>query len=260
MDVVPSAWNPSELFIYAVNHRRPSDGGAKGADSTVEIFKTTVGNTHMTHLRTVRDPVILTPNDVVGSPDGASFYFTNDRGSKTGLTRYMELLGYAGGSVGYCHVKKGCKFATQKVHGANGITRAPNNDTFYVSNSIFGGVTVFERQSDDALVKTHTIPTEHPLDNLSLDSDGVLWVSGFPDAIAVVKHMAEPSLQSPVSAFSIARNTGPGSFYGEKYKVTKVFEDDGKVASGSTSVVHDAQRRRLFLHGLASPHLTVCTL
>lgn len=70
MDVVSSS-NPSELFIYAVNHRKPADPKSApvvGADSTMEIFKTTVGTTSLKHVRTIRDPAIITPNDVVGNP------------------------------------------------------------------------------------------------------------------------------------------------------------------------------------------------
>jgi hypothetical protein len=105
---------------------------------------------------------------------------------------------------------------------------------------VTGGITVLERQSDNALLKTHTIPTgsrtspayltvsfslflDRPLDNLSVDTNGVVWAAAFPDAFAIVAHIADPSKLSPSSALSIAMNTGPGSFYGEKFKVTKVY-------------------------------------
>ncbi|KAJ7703303.1 hypothetical protein B0H17DRAFT_1194495 [Mycena rosella] len=260
MDVVPSALNPSELFIYAVNHRKPADAQSApttGADSTVEIFKTTVGNTALIHLHTLRDPIILTPNDVVGSPDGQSLFFTNDHSTKTGHMRLLSLIGLESGSVGYCDVQAGCKYAIRNIIGANGIARAPNNDTIFVSSSTGGGISVLERQSDNALLKTHSIVIDRNLDNLSIDVDGVVWAAGIPSTVAILKHIADPSLRSPSSAHSVARNTGSGSFYGEKFLV---FEDDGTLASGTTSVVHDAQRKRLFLHGIASPHLTICPL
>lgn len=87
LDVVPSASNPEMLYVYAINHRKPVQGIGKkvGANSVVEIFKTTIGENTLTHLRTVEDPVIDTPNDLVGSPDGKSFYFTNDHGAKVGF-------------------------------------------------------------------------------------------------------------------------------------------------------------------------------
>ena len=91
MDVVVSSENPQELFVYLINHRPflPIDKinhKKAGANSTVEIFKTTVGGSEMTHLSTVYDPdVIVTPNDVLGYPDGKSFHFTNEASVKTGL-------------------------------------------------------------------------------------------------------------------------------------------------------------------------------
>lgn len=91
--------------------------------------------------------------------------------------------------------------------------------------------------------------------------------------ITVGKHFEDPSLPAPSSALRFSINTGPNAFYGEKYKVDKVrlwffvskmkvftlfgcyqaFEDDGHIASGITTVVHDARHRRLFLHGKAFP-------
>ncbi len=89
LDVVPSAADPRELFVYAINHRKPVHGQGKlvGADSVVEIFKTTVGGNTLAHMRTMESPIIDTPNDLVGSPDGKSFYFTNDHGDKLGFVR-----------------------------------------------------------------------------------------------------------------------------------------------------------------------------
>jgi arylesterase/paraoxonase len=87
LDVVPSASNPSQLFIYAINHRKPVQGPGKlvGADSVVEIFEAEVGGDTATHVRTIESPVINTPNDIVGASDGRSFYFTNDHGVKVGF-------------------------------------------------------------------------------------------------------------------------------------------------------------------------------
>jgi arylesterase / paraoxonase len=93
MDVVPSTSNSTELYVYAINHRRPVQGSGKkvGANSVVEIFKTTVGGNTLTHLKTVEDRVIDTPNDLVGSSDGKSFYFTNDHGAKVGVVSGPHL-------------------------------------------------------------------------------------------------------------------------------------------------------------------------
>lgn len=97
MDVVPNRADKSELFVYVVSHRPPldwqsglpgTDAAEVGADSVVEVFRTRVGSDELRYWGTFEDPVIVTPNDVVGASDGNSFYFTNDHGNiKTGFVR-----------------------------------------------------------------------------------------------------------------------------------------------------------------------------
>lgn len=92
MDVVPSRDDPSVLYVYLVNHRKPESADARkvGADSVIEVFRTRIDNTILEHVRTFQDPaVVITPNDVVGSPDGESVHFTNDYKYKTGFVRSL---------------------------------------------------------------------------------------------------------------------------------------------------------------------------
>ncbi|KAF9501981.1 serum paraoxonase/arylesterase [Pleurotus eryngii] len=261
MDVVPSSSDPKKLFVYLVNHRAPLTGVSEkvGADSSVEIFSTVLGGSTMTHVKTVEDPAIITPNDVVGYPDGKSFYFTNDHGAKTGILRDVEILGLKRTSVGYCDIDSGCTIVRSSMHANNGIAGARNNDTLYVANSIAGGITVLETQADHSVVLADFIPTEYPIDNVSVDEAGHVWAAAFPKALTTaLVHFSFPSVAAPSAAYRVSLNTGTNAFYGEKYKVDRVFEDDGSLASGITSVVHDSQRHRLFLNGLASPSLVIC--
>ncbi|KAG6820987.1 hypothetical protein H0H93_008616 [Arthromyces matolae] len=248
MDVVPSSSDPLELYVYLVNHRRPLLNQV-GADSSIEIFRTTIGSNSLTHIRTVEDPIIRCPNDIVGYPDGLSFYFTNDRNEKVGLMRNLEIIGRSSSSVGYCHFETGCKYAITNIQGSNGIARAAN-DTFYVVNSVAGSINILERQSDSTLVITDAIETDRCLDNVSIDADGSLWIAGFPDALTFLfKHFSNPLIPAASSALQMTINVSPSSFFGEKFSLRKVFEDDGNVASGATTVVHDSERDLLFLHG-----------
>lgn len=94
MDVVPSSSDPNKLYIYLVNHRAPLVGRADivGADSVMEIFETRVGSDKLYHVKTVEGPVIETPNDVVGTPDGKSFWFTNDHWGKIGFVSILKFM------------------------------------------------------------------------------------------------------------------------------------------------------------------------
>lgn len=86
------------LRLFLNNHRptldargRPVDNNKTGANSTVEIFETTLGSDSMKHIKTFHDPLIRTPNRVApAGPD--SFLFTNDHFLKTGHYVSLDLL------------------------------------------------------------------------------------------------------------------------------------------------------------------------
>lgn len=106
MDVVASTPHSEHLFIYLVNHRIPLGNVSPkdvGADSVIEIFETAVGSTVMKHVKTVEHPIISTPNSVTGSPDGKSFYFTNDHGVRVGLVRTRSLLTLSAFTLNMAH-------------------------------------------------------------------------------------------------------------------------------------------------------------
>lgn len=71
-------------------------------------------------------------------------------------TRYLEFLGLARTSVGYCHIDEGCKIAMDGLPGSNGIARAQNG-TVYVASSKCGRIHVLEEQNDHSLVLVDTI-------------------------------------------------------------------------------------------------------
>ncbi|KAF9070632.1 calcium-dependent phosphotriesterase [Rhodocollybia butyracea] len=285
MDVVPSVHNPNELFVYMVNHRSPpagQDAKLVGADSVIEVFKTTVGGKRLSHIKTVRDSTIITPNDVIGDADGKGFFFTNDHGSKTGFVsdRFSTPVSWnpfvRHSFVGYCHLDRGCKKASPDLTTANGIAGA-SNGTVYVAQSMLGKIAVFERQADDSLLLTDEITLGPALDNLGLDKDGSLIAAGFPKGLDMRKHMKNPSLRSRNRVQSlyqyrtqlILRREIQGR-KGQKHIIenqswstqlltpSQVFEDDGAMVSGATTVVHDSERGLLFMHGITSSHLTVC--
>ncbi|KAJ4467964.1 serum paraoxonase/arylesterase [Lentinula edodes] len=274
MDVVQSTSSGNELFVFVINHRAPpagQDPRKVGADSVIEVFKTTVSGDRLVHINTVRDPrVIVSPNDVVGEADGKGFFFTNDQGSE--ISKSYNLFS-ATTSVGYCHLDHGCKFVALGLYSSNGIVKASTNNTIYVSSNLGGKINVFERQSDNSLLLKDVNEKGQALDNISLDNRDQLWSSAFPKIRDNIENLSkDPHHLASVAAFKISANTGPGSLYGEKYNVEKVstikltkylqsiLEDDEKIVSASTSIVHDSDRGLIFMHGIAAPHLTVCRM
>jgi arylesterase / paraoxonase len=89
LDVVESTTEPDVLWVYVINHRppfAPATAERDGSDPAIEIFRTKIGSDTFEYVRTVEDPQhIITPNDVVGKPDGSGFWVSNDHGARVGL-------------------------------------------------------------------------------------------------------------------------------------------------------------------------------
>lgn len=78
LDVVTSSEDRSKVWVYAINIRPPfGDAFMFGPDSVVEIFEGDVGSAKLRHVKTMSHFLLGMPNDIIGSPDGKSFYVTS---------------------------------------------------------------------------------------------------------------------------------------------------------------------------------------
>ncbi|KAL1734760.1 hypothetical protein EV714DRAFT_201961 [Schizophyllum commune] len=261
MDVVPSSEEPEMLWVYLVNHRPPvgllaTESLTHSEDPSIEIFTTRAGSNTLRHVRTVADPVVLhSPNDVAGSPDGKEFWFTNDMKDVDGWkAKLYMILQVAATSMGHCHVDRGCKIALDKMPGANGIVRLPADWTkLMLGSATRPEVRILKRRADDTLEVVEVYEHALPLDNLTVDKRGTVWAAGFPKGADLIsKHIPDP-LNNPSASTAVRVSCMEG-----KCVVDKPFESDGSnnIASGTTTVAYDAERKRLFLSGTANyrPH------
>jgi len=120
---------------------------------------------------------------------------------------------------------------------------------------------VYERQADNTLVHIHQINLERAVDNLTADVEGSVYAATFVRVHTFLqKTTKDHSYPCPSSVHKISLNTGNSSFFGEVYKVEKIFEDDGSLATGITTAFADVPRKRLYMHGLLAPALVYCSL
>jgi hypothetical protein len=136
-----------------------------------------------------------------------------------------------------------------KLKFPNGLTRGFDN-LIYVPSTVDGQIRVYFVDSDNLLQQVDTIRTGMPLDNISPDVRGDLYVAGFPNLRAALAGLADPmNVDAPSSILRI-RKTVDVEKRKVDYRVEKVVEDrDGKVLSGATTVRHDAKTGRLFIGG-----------
>jgi len=267
-DVQTNPKNASETFFYIVHHRVPDrrKGHPRhiGAESVIQVFKGTSimdvkGSSRLTFVKEYASDLMTTPNDVVGSPDGKSFWWTNDHGEAIGSWRNWEAplqLPYS--SIGYCHEDTGCKLAATGLKSSNGIA-SNGNGTIYVA-SMLGAIQSFEQQSDGTLVLGDTIRVDRPIDNIVISQDGAIIAGAFPIIGDVVKNFDNRDIKAASSALKITKAGGKESFFGKKYQVETIFEDDGTIMPPATSAVVDTERGLMYLHGITAPHLLICKI
>jgi arylesterase / paraoxonase len=251
--------NNKLLRLWLIN-TRPSigpsgellDNAKVGGNSTIELFEMEPGAISMRHVKTFADSQIVTPNNIAPMEDGG-FYFTNDHGlKKLGLA--FELSSIFGGASGiwYCDSNTNCRMVADGFKFANGLIKAQDG-LLYVPSASMGGISVFEIQPDRSLNKTSQIFYAYPIDNLSQDSNGDIFIPHFPRMGEMLRMFENPHGPTGPSAIARLRKTEDG------YQIEKVIEDKhGEFLPGTTTAIHDAKTGRIFLsskfllHGLTS--------
>ncbi|KAG6026479.1 hypothetical protein E4U19_002568 [Claviceps sp. Clav32 group G5] len=150
------------VYIFAVNHvpspAYSQNKNAKGpkARSIIEVFYYIIGSDTVAHVRSVWDPLITTPNDIVAvSP--TSFFVTNDHYYREGLLRDVEDLFYGAKWSNVIHVEfqdlidasfrdddHGVKasVALDGLHNNNGLSHGQTPDDILIGSTASGRVHV----------------------------------------------------------------------------------------------------------------------
>lgn len=136
-----------------------------------------------------------------------------------------------------------------KLRFPNGLTRGFDN-LIYLPSSLDGQIRVYAITKDNLLRLVDTIYTGYPLDNISPDARGDLYVAAFPDMRATFERMADPFNGGAPSTVLRIRKIVDVQRKKVDYRVEKVLEDkEGKVLGASTTVRHDAKTGRLWIGG-----------
>lgn len=212
--------------LFVVSH--PASG------SQVLVFNVGEDGT-LSHLRTVTDPAIFSPNDVAATgPD--SFYVTNSSRFGDNPGGVLEaFLGLPIVNVVHFDGETARKAAGGLVYG-NGIAMSADGSRVFAANFIAQRIDVFERDAEtSALTKVDTFRAPFGLDNIELDEAGDLWVAGNTEVFSFLAHQQDPAEHAPSFAVRFDRETGDWS---------PVFYTDGE-AIDSASVIAPVEDRFL---------------
>ena len=232
-----------------------------GANSTIEHFSHTPKSNTLTHIRTFSHGQIATPNNIAAHPSGG-FYYTNDHGIyKAGFGHKFSPIALTG-DVSYCSSTHPttCEKVAGEFAFPNGLLYSSKHDLLYVPSAVKGDVHVYTIDAVDPthIELVHTIPIPYPIDNISEDSDGDLYLAVLPKSGQILSKFDDPLNEEKKVATAGMRVRKVGT-EGYVYEVEKVIEDGaGELLPASTTVVHDKKTGRLFLSGVFSHFIAVC--
>ena len=114
---------------------------------------------------------------------------------------------------------------------ANGVNLSNDGNTLYVSHSTGHEIFVLDRDRATGNLKLQeTLDLDTGVDNIDVDENDVIWVAAHPKLLQFVTHANDSTEISPSQFFKIEQIDG-------KYKVKKLYENDGTQISASSVVV-----------------------
>lgn len=282
IDVIGDPEHADAVYIFAVNHlpnpeyweTSGSTEGIPKARSQIELFRHVLQSDTVQHVRSIRHPLIQTPNDIYAvSP--LSFYVTNDHFYRDGLGRFVEdILPIAKWSTiihvqihdlkaGGSTVGIDASVALAELWANNGLGHGRTDNELVISSSHGGELYVSQWHANNTITVQTTISFETVADNPSYYADP--YRTGSDDASGLV--MAGITQGAYLGQTSKDRNgTEPSQvWYARPRQGTDVwekkllFEDDGaRIRSASAAVLvpiepTDGRKRAwLFVTGFLS--------
>lgn len=213
----------SLVFLHVVNHNQQGD--------FVEIFQYL--NDTLFHLRSISDPLMVSPNDVV-AVGKENFYATNDHGSESGWKRSVEdylkrpwanIMYYNGSTMSLSY---------EGMTYANGINVSLDGNKIYATETTGNRFLEFDRNpSSGELAFVNSIKISSGLDNIDIDVDGIIWIGSHPKLFDFIGHASDPEKHSPSQVFVLS----PSINRRDQYTINEIFLDDGSKISGSSVAV-----------------------
>lgn len=204
IDVIQDPKAKNAVYIFAVNHQpNPQWASTRRehlpkSNSQIELFRHVLGSKTIKHIRTIRHPLINTPNDIYATSP-TSFYVTNDHRHREGIMRTFEMVFPVGWSD-IVHVSitslppstpsQGLEItkALTGIKSNNGLghvnVRGEDTDEVTIISAEQGILYRAQPEANKTLTVKETIHLDSTLDNPSWYSDP--WATADDDASGYV--------------------------------------------------------------------------
>ena len=203
--------------VAVVNHQT--------GNHSIEIFS--LQGQSLTHRYTIKDKLLISPNDLVLVDDGV-FYMTNDHISMDPMKqKFYDYMQISGSNVAF-YDGNSFRIVARGLIYANGINISHDGNSVYVAQCIGRTLSIFSRNLEtNALDKERSIYLNSAIDNIELDDAGNLWIGSHPKALAFARHQKKQKKLSPSQVIKITLNE-------DEDIVEEIFLNDGESLSGSS--------------------------
>ena len=215
----------------------------------IEIYD--LKNEKLVHRKTVSDPMLVSPNDLVAvGPE--RFYVSNDHRFVSGFKRILE--DYVRLSLSNVVYYDGSQFkeAASGFAYANGINVSADGKILYLCATTKRTLYIFDREpATGKLSRRKKIKLDTGLDNIEMDKDGGLWIGAHPQLLRFVDHSKDPSARSPSQILHLTpRSDG-------SYDIEEVYLNAGDEISGAS--VAAVQNNRLLIGSVFEAKFLDCS-
>lgn len=287
IDLIADPENANAVYIFAVNHlphpayhpdKRPNqDATWEGpkAVSQIELFHHVLGSSSVNHVRSIRHPLIRTPNDIYAESP-RSFFVTNDHGHRDGPLRVVEDLVPLAKWSDIAHVQVDttadadegvdATIALTGLYNNNGLGHGRTADEVLI-NSAAGGIfwraePVLSDNGETKLSVLEEIRLESTIDNPTYfadpsptnnaDASGYVHAGMRKPLDVVLKNQTDPTAVDGAMVWHVRPKQE-----NQESETRLLFEDDGTfVRSASTAVLvpakgstQDSKKAWLFVTG-----------
>ena len=218
-------------LLYVVSH----DGELYGQSDedmghSIEVFAVNADRS-LTHLRSIRDELIRSPNDVTVL-DVDRFYYTNDWRHLRGLGHTLEenlLLPIS--DVGF-HDRGTTRLVDKGLNYPNGLALSADKATLWINEIRGRRIRQYSVDNETgALQEEKRIPVATTPDNVTVTPDGYLLVAGIVDAFAFQAHERRETEVAPALIIEVDPMTG---------NRRDVFYDvNGTISGATVGLYHD---------------------
>ncbi|KAK7215691.1 hypothetical protein V2G26_003694 [Clonostachys chloroleuca] len=269
IDIIADPERNGAVYIFAVNHaphpeyvlsvknRTPLLEGTPKARSQIEVFHHALGSSTAKWIRSIRHPLIKTPNDIFAHTP-TSIYVTNDHHYTEGYLRQVEAAISAARWSNTVRVQIddwsssdpqagiNASIALTGLHNNNGLGHGPSHEDVAIGSATSGILSLADITDSQQLKVKETIYLDSTIDNPSYfkdeyateenDASGYV-LGGLTKAGELAKSSQNETATEPVIVWLVQPVKEEGKA-ATKWNKKIIFEDDGsRIRSSSAAVL-----------------------